>query len=88
MTLPDATAEFSALPAQRLIHRGVLKQGMRAGEVVFHSATICVKATFENPNQLFEGMEFVLVIGAPQIEGGKMTGSLPGKVLHGPGYVP
>jgi len=30
----------------------------------------------------------VLVNGVPVIEGGKMTGALPGKVLHGPGYVP
>ena len=43
-------------------------------------------ATFENPNQLSEGMEFVLVNGVPVIEGGKMTNALPGKVLRGQGY--
>jgi N-acyl-D-amino-acid deacylase len=51
-------------------------------------ATIRDKATFENPNQLSEGMEFVLVNGVPVIENGKMTGTLPGKVPRGPGYVP
>jgi N-acyl-D-amino-acid deacylase len=46
------------------------------------------RATFDNPNQLSEGMDYVLVNGVPVIAGGKMTGALPGKVLRGPGYVP
>ena len=90
LTLPDASAEFSALPAQRmrLIDRGVLKQGMWANVVVFDPATIRDKATFEDPNQFSEGMEYVLVNGVPVIAGGKMTSALPGKVLRGPGYEP
>jgi dihydroorotase/N-acyl-D-amino-acid deacylase len=90
LSLPDAIRKFSALPAQRmrLTDRGVLKQGMWADVVVFDPATIHDKATFENPNQLSEGMEDVLVNGVPVIEGGKMTGALPGKVLRGPGFVP
>ena len=55
---------------------------------VFDPATIHDKATFENPNQLSEGMEDVLVNGVPVITDGKMTGALSGKVLRGPGYVP
>ena len=43
-------------------------------------------ATFENPNQLSIGMQYVLVNGVPVIDGGKMTGAMPGKVLRGPGY--
>jgi dihydroorotase/N-acyl-D-amino-acid deacylase len=90
LTLPDAIRKFTALPAQRmrLIDRGVLKQGMWADVVVFDPATIRDKATFENPNQFSEGMEYVLVNGVPVIAGGKMTGALPGKVLRGPGFVP
>jgi N-acyl-D-amino-acid deacylase len=90
LTLPDAIRKFTALAAQRmrLTDRGVLKQGMWADVVVFDPATIRDKATFENPNQLSEGMEFVLVNGVPVIEAGKMTGALPGKVLRGPGYLP
>ena len=87
LTLPDAIRKFSALPAQRmrLVDRGVLKEGMWADVVVFDPETIRDRATFENPNQLSDGMRFVLVNGVPVIEEGKMTNALPGKVLRGNG---
>ena len=90
LTLEDAIRKFSALPAQRmrLTDRGVLKAGMWADVVVFDPATIRDLATFENPNQLSQGMEYVLVNGAPVIDQGKMTGALPGKVLRGAGFAP
>jgi N-acyl-D-amino-acid deacylase len=90
LTLPDAIRKYSALPAQRmrLTDRGVLKKGMWADIVVFDPATIRDVATYQNPNQLSQGMEYVLVNGVPVIANGKMTGALPGKVLRGPGYVP
>ena len=90
LRLEDAIRKFSALPAQRmrLADRGVLKAGMWADVVVFDPATISDRATFENPNQLSEGMQYVLVNGVPVIEDGKATNALPGKVLRGPGYQP
>ena len=90
LSLPDAIRKFSALPAQRLrlTDRGVLKQNMWADVVVFDPEKVTDRATFENPNQFSEGMEYVLVNGVPVIDEGKMTGALPGKVLRGPGYVP
>jgi dihydroorotase/N-acyl-D-amino-acid deacylase len=90
LTLEDAIRKFSALPAQRmrLADRGVLKAGMWADLVVFDPATVGDVATFDNPNQLSQGMEFVLVNGVPVIAQGKMTGAKPGKVLRGAGYVP
>ena len=90
LTLEDAIRKFSALPAQRmrLTDRGVLKAGMWADVVIFDPATVHDRATFDNPNQLSEGMEYVLVNGVPVIDQGKMTGALPGKVLRGAGYVP
>ena len=89
LTLEDAIRKFSALPAQRmrLTDRGVLKAGMWADVVVFDPATIRDLATFENPNQLSQGMEYVLVNGVAVIDQGKKTGALPGKVLRGAGYV-
>ena len=90
LTLEDAIRKFSALPSQRLrlTDRGVLKAGMWADVVIFDPATVRDLATFDNPNQLSVGMEYVLVNGVPVIDQGKMTGALPGKVLRGPGYVP
>jgi len=89
LTLEDAIRKFSALPAQRmrLIDRGVLKQGMWADVVVFDPGSVRDLATYDDPNRLSEGMQFVLVNGVPVIEDGKMTGALPGKVLRGAGYV-
>jgi N-acyl-D-amino-acid deacylase len=88
--LENAIRKFSSLPAQRmrLTDRGVLKAGMWADVVVFNPATVRDLATFDNPNQLSHGMEFVLVNGVPVIDQGKMTGAKAGKVLRGPGYVP
>jgi N-acyl-D-amino-acid deacylase len=90
LTLEDAIRKMSALPSQRLrlTDRGVLKAGMWADVVVFDPATVRDLATFDNPNQLSEGMDYVLVNGVPVIDQGKMTGALPGKVLRGAGYVP
>ena len=90
LTLEDAIRKFSALPAQRmrLGDRGVLKVGLCADIVIFDPETVHDVATFENPNQLSQGMEYVLVNGVPVIERSNMTGALPGKVLRGPGYIP
>jgi N-acyl-D-amino-acid deacylase len=90
LALPEAIRKFTALPAQRmkLSDRGVLKKGLWADVVIFDPDKIKDLATFENPNQLSVGMEYVLVNGVPVISEGKATGKLPGKVLRGPGYQP
>lgn len=90
LTLEDAIRKFTALPAQRLRlpDRGVLKPGMWADLVIFDLAALRDTATFEAPNQLSRGMDYVLVNGVPVVDGGKMTGALPGKVLRGSGYEP
>jgi N-acyl-D-amino-acid deacylase len=89
LTLEDAIRKFSALPAQqmRLIDRGVMKAGMWADVVIFDPATVRDLATFDNPNQLSQGMDYVLVNGVLVIDQRKMTGARPGKVLRGAGYV-
>jgi dihydroorotase/N-acyl-D-amino-acid deacylase len=88
LSLEDAIRKFSALPAQRmrLTDRGLLKAGMWADVVIFDPATIRDLSTYDNPNQLAQGMDYVLVNGSPVIAEGKMTGALPGKVLRGSGY--
>jgi dihydroorotase/N-acyl-D-amino-acid deacylase len=90
LRLEDAIRKFTALPAQRmrLSDRGVLKASMWADVVIFDPQIVTDRATFENPNQLSEGMQYVLVNGVPVIDNGKATNALPGKVLRGPGYQP
>ena len=86
LSLEDAIRKFSSLPAQRMhiADRGVLKAGMWADIVVFDPDSVKDLATFEKPNQLSEGMRWVLVNGVPVIADGKATGARPGKVLRGP----
>jgi dihydroorotase/N-acyl-D-amino-acid deacylase len=83
LTLEDAIRKFTSLPAQRMrfADRGVLKAGMWADVVVFDPETVRDLATFDRPNQLSEGMRYVLVNGVPVIEEGRMTEALPGRVL-------
>ncbi len=90
LTLEDAIRKFSSLPAQRmrLEGRGLLRAGMWADVVIFNPATVRDLATFDKPNQLSQGMNYVLVNGVPVIDEDKMTGAHPGKVLRGPGYAP
>ena len=85
---PDAIRKFTCLPAQRmrLADRGVLKQGMWADVVVFDPETIRTSPPSRTPISSSQGMDYVLVNGVPVIDGGKMTGKLPGKVLRGAGY--
>ena len=87
LTLEDAIRKFTSLPAQRmrLSDRGVLKAGMWGDIAIFHPDSVRDRATFAKPNQLSEGMRWVLVNGVPVIAEGKATGALPGKVVRGPG---
>jgi len=88
LKLPDAIRKFSSLPASRLrlADRGVIKTGMWADVVIFDPDTITDLATFEKPNQLSQGMQYVLVNGVPVIDHGAMTNALPGKVVRGPAW--
>src|SRR5579863_474382 len=88
LSLPDAIRKFTSLPAgkEHLKDRGTLKPGMWADVVVFDPDTIHDVATYDDPNRFSVGMEYVLVNGVAVIDGGKMTGALPGQVLLGPGY--
>jgi len=56
--------------------------------VIFDPAEVADRATFEAPNQLSIGMQWVLVNGVPVIADGRMTGARPGQVLRGPAYKP
>jgi dihydroorotase/N-acyl-D-amino-acid deacylase len=88
MRLEEAIRKFTSLPASRLRlnDRGVIKTGLWADIVVFDPDTITERSTFQAPNQLSVGMQWVLVNGVPVIADGAATRALPGQVLRGPGY--
>jgi N-acyl-D-amino-acid deacylase len=84
----EAIRKFTSLPASRLRlnDRGVIKAGLWADIVVFDPDTISERSSFQAPNQLSVGMQWVLVNGVPVIADGVATHALPGQVLRGPGY--
>jgi dihydroorotase/N-acyl-D-amino-acid deacylase len=84
LTLAEAIRKFSSLPAQRMriADRGVIKEGLWADLVVFDENKIADLATFEKPNVLSVGMDYVLVNGEPVVANGNMTDALPGRVLR------
>ena len=83
ISLEAAIRSSTSLPAQimRLGDRGQVREGFAADLVIFDLATIRDKATFFEPHQHSEGIELVLVNGVPVVDGGALTGALPGKVL-------
>jgi len=85
--MKEAVRRLSGLPATNLglDHRGFLKEGMFADVVVFDSATIADRATYEKPHQYAVGMKHVFVNGVQVLKDGEHTGAKPGRALWGPG---
>jgi N-acyl-D-amino-acid deacylase len=86
LSVEDAVRSMTSLPAQimRLRHRGLLREGFAADVVVFDHERIRDAATFFQPHQYAEGIDYVLVNGVPVVDGGRPTGRLPGRVLTAP----
>ena len=88
ITLEDAVRRLSALPAENLKieHRGYLKPGYFADVVLFDPQAMQDCATFEHPHQYAVGMRHVFVNGVQVLKDGEHTGTLPGRVVRGPGW--
>ena len=86
LSVEDAVRSMTSLPAQimRLRDRGLLREGFAADVVVFDLDRIRDVATFFQPHQYAEGIDHVLVNGVPVVDGGRLTGRLPGRVLTAP----
>ena len=79
---------MTSLPAQRerLLDRGLLKEGYFADITVFDPNTIEDAATYTQPASVSKGVRFVFVNGQLEFENGRLTGAMAGQALRGPGW--
>ena len=81
--LPFAVRSMTSLPASvfGMKDRGVLRPGAWADILVFDPKNVRDAATYTNPHQLAEGMEYVLVNGVVEKDAQAFTGKLGGRVI-------
>ena len=82
--LPTAIKKMTTMPADKLglKKRGSIVRGNYADITIFNPETVTDKATFTDPHQTAEGIEYVLVNGKMVIEKGKHTGDRAGSILR------
>jgi N-acyl-D-amino-acid deacylase len=90
MPLEFAIHKMTGLPAANvgLENRGLIRPGYFADVTIFDPKTVIDRATFAEPNQYPVGINFVIVNGQIEVDGGKRTPVLAGRALRGPGYCP
>ena len=88
MSLEFAIHKMTGLPAANLSlqNRGLVRDGYFADVTIFDPKTVIDRATFEEPNQYPVGINFVIVNGQIEVDSGRRTPALAGRVLRGPGY--
>ena len=81
--LPFAVRSMTSLPASvfGLKDRGMLRPGAWADILVFDSAKVRDAATYLEPHQMSEGIEYVIVNGAIEKDANAFTGKLGGRVV-------
>src|SRR6516162_297037 len=84
LRLEEAVRKMTSQNAIKLgLHdRGLLRPGFHADVTIFDPARVIDKATYINPFQYSEGIEYVIVNGQMVLERGKHTGAKPGKALR------
>jgi N-acyl-D-amino-acid deacylase len=83
ISLEHAIRAGTSLPARimRLADRGQIREGFAADLVVFDLAAIRDKATFFEPHQHSEGVEYVFINGVAVVDATKLTHARPGKII-------
>lgn len=85
LTWEEAVKKMTHLPAERLGmggHRGLIAKGYAADIVVLDPYEIRDTATYTNPYQYPNGIEYVFVNGRLAIDKGIFTQALAGKILR------
>ncbi len=87
LKLDEAVRKMTSLPAAafRIQKRGRLEEGYFADVTIFDFQRFGDQATFSQPHQYSQGLEYVIVNGEIVVEHERLTGRLPGRVLYGPG---
>jgi N-acyl-D-aspartate/D-glutamate deacylase len=93
VTLMDAIRKMTLMPAEMLERstpaarqKGRLQEGADADIVVFDSATISDRSTFEKPMEPSVGVRYLVVGGTLVVDGGKVVAEVfPGRAILGPG---
>ena len=83
-TLEEAVRKMTSLPAAQfgLADRGVLRPGAYTDLVLFDPTTVNDRSTWEQPTQVAEGIDLVLVNGRPVWRDGATSGQRPGRALR------
>jgi dihydroorotase len=92
LDLMTALRKMTLMPAQRLEKRapvfkgkGRIRVGSDADITVFDANRVIDKATYEEPLQYSEGIEFVLVNGVPVVKDGRLVEAVfPGRAARAP----
>jgi N-acyl-D-aspartate/D-glutamate deacylase len=92
LDLMTALRKMTLMPAQRLEKRapafqnkGRIRVGADADITVFDADRVIDKATYDDPLQYSEGIQFVLVNGVPVVKDGQLVeGLFPGRAARAP----
>jgi N-acyl-D-amino-acid deacylase len=84
LTLEEALRKMTSFPASRLKlkGRGLIREDFFGDLVIFDENRVIDKATYENPRQFPEGIEYVIVNGQILFERGKLHRIKAGKILR------
>jgi N-acyl-D-amino-acid deacylase len=83
---PEAVHKMTGLPANLLglADRGTIREGAFADLVIYDPDRVIDRATFEDPHNYPEGIDWVIVNGVVTVDGGEFRDLRPGRVLrHG-----
>lgn len=83
LSLTEAVHKVTGQPAERfrLAGKGVIAPGADADLCLFDAANIRERDSYEHPDSLASGMDYVFVGGRPAIAEGKFTGETNGRAI-------
>jgi N-acyl-D-amino-acid deacylase len=84
LPMAEMLKKMTSIPAKNFgfALRGALQRDYFADIVIFDEKRVIDKATFKDPHQYPEGIDYVIVNGQVVINNGEHSGLLPGKILR------